>query len=42
MRVDGTELKRGEEALIVGFDEEREEYIVESMDPALMEKKPPL
>ena len=41
VRVDGTELKRGEEALIVGFDEEREEYIVESMDPALMEKKLP-
>jgi hypothetical protein len=39
VRVDGSELKRGDEALIVGWDEEREEYIVESMDPALMEKK---
>ncbi len=29
VRVEGTAMKRGEEGVIVGFDEEREEYIVE-------------
>jgi len=35
VRVDTGSLSRGEEGLIVGFDEEREEYIVASMDEAM-------
>ena len=35
VRVEGSALKRGEEGLIVGFDEEREEYLVASMDEAM-------
>lgn len=35
VRVEGSALRRGEEGLIVGWDEEREEYIVESMDEAM-------
>lgn len=35
VRVEGSALKRGEEGLIVGWDEEREEYLVESMDEAM-------
>lgn len=39
VRVEGEALKRGEEGLIVGWDEEREEYIVESMDEAMGRRK---
>ena len=34
VRVEGVAMKRGEEGVIVGFDEEREEYIVAPMDEA--------
>jgi hypothetical protein len=37
VRVDGTSLKRGQEGLIVGWDETREEYIVEALDEMLRE-----
>ncbi|MFO0639346.1 MAG: DUF1449 family protein [Polyangiaceae bacterium] len=39
VRVEGGALKRGEEGLIVGFDEEREEYVVASMDEAMGRRK---
>jgi hypothetical protein len=39
VRVEGAALKRGEEGLIVGFDEEREEYVVASMDEAMGRRK---
>lgn len=35
VRVEGGALHRGDEGLIVGWDDEREEYIVESMDEAM-------
>lgn len=35
VRVDGGSLSRGQEGLIVGFDEEREEYLVASMEEAM-------
>lgn len=35
VRVDVGAMKRGEEGLIVSFDEEREEYVVEPMDEAM-------
>ncbi len=40
VRVEGGALRRGEEGLIVGWDEEREEYLVQSMDEALGRGKP--
>jgi hypothetical protein len=39
VRVEGDALKRGEEGLIVGWDEQRGEYIVESMDEAMGRRK---
>jgi hypothetical protein len=39
VRVDVGAMKRGDEGLIVAFDEEREEYVVEPMDDALGRRK---
>jgi hypothetical protein len=39
VRVDGAPLKRGEEGLIIGWDAEREEYLVEALDESLRTKQ---
>jgi hypothetical protein len=38
VRVEGAPLKRGEEGLIIGWDPEREEYLVEALDESLRSK----